>query len=71
MSKTVSLPPVRIEPEHQAALERIASEMQPPVTVSALVRQSVVEYIGRHQVKTEWAEAAHLDDHEPLGVVPS
>ena len=62
---------VRIEPVYRDALERIGGTMQPPASVSALVRQSVVEFVRRHQVKAEWAQAAHLDDHDPLGVIPS
>ena len=62
---------VRIEPVHRDALEQIGATMQPPVSVSALVRQSVVEFVRRHQVKTEWNEAVHLDDYDPLGVIPS
>ena len=35
------------------------------------IRKALDEYIRRHQVKAEWAQADHLDDHEPLGVIPS
>ena len=65
MSKTVTLPPVRIEPEHRDALEQIADEMRPQASVSALVRQAVIEYVRRHQIKAEWAQVSTLGDHEP------
>jgi len=35
------------------------------------LRAAVLEYIRRHQVKAEWAEASALGDHEPMGVIPS
>lgn len=35
------------------------------------IRKALDEYIRRHQVKAEWAEASTLDDHDSLGVVPS
>jgi predicted transcriptional regulator len=50
MSKTVSLPPVRIEPEYKDALEHIAGRMRPQASVSSLVRLAVVEYIARKQL---------------------
>jgi len=62
---------VRIEPVYRDALEQIGETMQPPASVSALVRQSVVEFVRRRHVKAEWAEASTLDDHDSLGVIPS
>jgi len=47
MSKTARLM-VRIEPEYQEALNRIANQLRPPSTVSALIRLATVEYIERH-----------------------
>lgn len=47
MSKTARLM-VRIEPEYQDALSRIANQLRPPSTVSALIRLATVEYIERH-----------------------
>lgn len=35
------------------------------------LRAAVQEYIRRHGTLAEWAQAAQLDDHEPLGVIPS
>lgn len=43
--KTVSLPAVRIEPQYRDALETIAHERRPQTSVSALVRQAVIEYL--------------------------
>lgn len=45
--KTVSLPAVRIEPVYRDALEGIASGTRPELSVSALVRLAVVEFIER------------------------
>ena len=47
---------VRMEPEYQTALERIASQSRPPTTVSALVRLAVVEYIARKQMAGAFAD---------------
>lgn len=69
MPKSVSLPPVRVEPEMRDALVRIAEAEQTSLYI--LIRQGMAEYIRRHQVKAEWAQAAHLDDHDPLGVIPA
>jgi len=52
MAKTVTLPAVRVEPEHRDALERIGEGMQPQVSLSSLVRQSVLEYIERHEIRS-------------------
>ena len=56
MSKTVSLPPVRIEPEYKDALDHIAGRMRPQASVSALVRLAVVEYIARKQTAGAFAD---------------
>ena len=64
MGKTVSLPPVRVEPELLDRLQQIADELD--LSVYELTRQAVAELIRRHEVKAEWAEAATLDEHEPL-----
>ena len=47
MSKTVQLPPIRIEPEYRDALERIGQAMRPAPSMSSLVRQAVVEFVDR------------------------
>lgn len=47
MTKTVQLPPIRIEPEYRDALERISQAMRPTPTISSLVRQAVVEFVDR------------------------
>lgn len=49
MTKTVQLPPIRIEPEHRDALERISQAMRPAPTLSSLVRQAVLEFIATHK----------------------
>ena len=64
MAKTVSLPPVRVEPEMRDALVEIAEAEQTSLYI--LIRQGMAEYIRRHQVKTEWEQAAELDEHEPV-----
>lgn len=46
--KTVSLPAVRIEPEHRDALENLAQRLYPRVPLSAHVRQAVIEYVLRN-----------------------
>lgn len=46
-AKTETLPAVRIEPELREQLERIARDTQPEASVSAHVRQAVVEYVDR------------------------
>lgn len=47
MTKTVQLPPIRIEPEYRDALERIGQSMRPAPSMSSLVRQAVVEFVDR------------------------
>lgn len=47
---------VRMEPQYQIALERIADQSRPPTTVSALVRLAVVEYIARKQMAGAFAD---------------
>lgn len=48
MGKTVSLPPVRVEPETKEALQRIGDETG--VSVYELTRRAVVEFISRQRV---------------------
>ena len=48
MPKTVSLPPVRVEPELKDALQRIGDETG--VSVYELTRQAVAEFVGRQRV---------------------
>lgn len=56
----------------EATLERFDAIVEAGVgDRSDHLRAAVIEYIRRHQDKSEWAQAAHLDDHEPLGVIPS
>lgn len=45
MPKTVSLPPVRVEPELKDALQRIGDVTG--VSVYELTRQAVAEYVAR------------------------
>lgn len=45
MPKTVSLPPVRVEPELKDALQRIGDETG--VSLYELTRQAVAEYVAR------------------------
>lgn len=52
MSKTVQLPPIRIEPEYRDALEGIGHAMRPAPSMSSLVRQAVVEFVDRHQANS-------------------
>lgn len=56
----------------EATLERFDAIVEAGVgDRSDHLRAAVIEYIRRHQDKSKWAQAAHLDDHEPLGVIPS
>ena len=72
MTKTVTLPPVRIEPEYRDALDQIAERMRPQASVSALVRLAVVEYIARKQMAGAMADRLMtVADHDSLGVIPS
>lgn len=47
MSKTVQIPPIRVEPELKDELQAIADRSLAPL--SAHVRQAVVEYVARMQ----------------------
>lgn len=72
MTKTVTLPPVRIEPEYRDALDQIAGRMRPQASVSALVRLAVVEYIARKQMAGAFADRLMtVADGESLGAIPS
>lgn len=64
MTKTVTLPPVRIEPEYRAALDEIAGRMRPQASMSALVRLAVVEYIARKQAAGAFADRLMVADGE-------
>jgi len=56
----------------EATLERFDAIVEAGIgDRSDHLRAAVIEYIRRHQVRQEWAQAAHLDDHDPLGVIPS
>lgn len=46
MAKTAVVK-TRMDDETLSELERLAEQMTPPVTVSAVVRQAVVEYVAR------------------------
>lgn len=63
-AKTVSLPPVRVEPEMRDALAEIAEAEG--VSMYVLTRQAVASFIYRYRVDA--ALAAHPVDDEPLGV---
>lgn len=56
MSKTVSLPPVRVEPEMRDALQQIAD--RDGVSLYASTRLAVSEYIARHEPTTPTHEDA-------------
>lgn len=58
MTKTVQLPPIRIEPEYRDALERIGQSMRPAPSMSSLVRQAVVEFVDRRAAVSEPAPSA-------------
>ena len=49
-NKTVSLPPVRVEPKLLDRLQEIADRS--PASMSAHVRQAVIEYVERLQPTT-------------------
>lgn len=48
MAKTVSLPPVRVEPELRDALQQISDVSG--VSVYELTRQAAAEFVARHRL---------------------
>ncbi len=68
-NKTEIVGPVRIEPALMEQMRQVAEEMG--ISVYELSRVAMVEIVRRHQVRSEWAQAAHLDDHDQMGVIPS
>lgn len=68
MAKTVSLPPVRVEPEMLDEMTQIAE--QSGVSVYELTRQAVAEYVRRYGRRREQARTICRDDDGP-GVIPS
>lgn len=54
MGKTVSLPPVRVEPEMKQALQHISD--QTGISVYELTRQAVAEYITRQRAMTVFTD---------------
>jgi antitoxin component of RelBE/YafQ-DinJ toxin-antitoxin module len=49
MAKTAVVK-TRIDDKTLSEIEQLAAQMEPPVTVSALMRQAMVEYIARKRV---------------------
>jgi hypothetical protein len=68
-NKTEIVGPVRIEPALMEQMKQVAEDMG--ISVYELSRVAMAELVRRHQVKTEWTQAVHLADHEPLGGIPS
>lgn len=69
MPKTVSLPPVRVEPELRDELQQISDEIG--VSVYALTRQAVAEYVARQRLARPDYRLMVVPDGEPLGAVHS
>lgn len=58
MAKTVSLPPVRVEPEMRDALAKIAEETG--ASMYELTRTAVAEFIYRHQLVKRAEQAVQV-----------
>lgn len=67
MPKTVSLPPVRVEPEMLEQVQRLSVALD--VSVYELTRMAVLAYVRRYDKSFVLAPA--LDDADQLGVIPA
>jgi hypothetical protein len=74
MPKSVTLPPVRVEPETLEELRRISDESG--ISVYELTRQAVDTYIQDQRRKQRFLNSLAVatdgdHDHDQIGVIPS